>query len=233
MKIHGGYFFEDIRIKYDIDKIISEDGYVYCRIKKGCHGLKQAAKLARDQLVNHLRGYGYAPDKYAPNIWGHVSRPTKFCLCVDDFGIKSFSKEDTEHLLNALKSRYKLSVDETGKDYYGLKLDWNYDKKWVDVSMPNYVEKTLEKLNHQPLNKDQHAPRRWVKPKYGVIHQLTPKEDTTEYLSAQDTNYIQRVAGSFLYYGRAVDPTILPAMNEIGLNQAKPTKILKRKSYSC
>ena len=63
--------------------------------------------------------------------------------------------------------------------------------------MPNYVEKTLEKLNHQPPNKDQHAPHRWVKPKYGVIQQLTPKEDTTEYLSAQDTNYIQKVVGSF------------------------------------
>ena len=30
--------------------------------------------------------------------------------------------------------------------------------------------------------------------------------------------------GSFLYYGRAVDPTILPAINEIGITQAAPTK---------
>ena len=101
--------------------------------------MKQAAKLARDRLIDHLRAYGYEPDKYAPNIWGHVTKPTKFCLCVDDFGIKSFSKEDTEHLLNALKSKYALSVDKTGTEYCGLKLDWNYKQGWVDISMPNYV----------------------------------------------------------------------------------------------
>ena len=34
--------------------------------------------------------------------------------------------------------------------------------------------------------------------------------------------------GSFLYYGRAVDPTILPAINELGLTQAKPTTKTKQ-----
>ena len=30
--------------------------------------------------------------------------------------------------------------------------------------------------------------------------------------------------GSFLYYARAVDPTILPTINELGLSQAQPTE---------
>jgi hypothetical protein len=33
MRIHGKYFLKDIREKYDIDNIISPDGYVYCKIK--------------------------------------------------------------------------------------------------------------------------------------------------------------------------------------------------------
>ena len=112
MKIHGKYFFEDIRENYNINNIEAEDGYVYYKIKKGCYGLKQAATLAREQPVKHLEQYGYLPDPYAQNIWGHVTRPTKFCLCVANFGIKLFSDEDTEHLLGALKERYKKMIDK-------------------------------------------------------------------------------------------------------------------------
>ena len=35
---------------------------------------------------------------------------------------------------------------------------------------------------------------------------------------------MQSKVGTFLYYGRAVDPSILPALNEISMSQAKPTK---------
>ena len=90
LRIHSKYFFEDIRQKYNIDSIINKDGYVYCRVNRGLYGLKQAAKLAREQLIKHLEPYGYSPTKQAPNIWAHKTKPTKFCLCVDDFGIKYF-----------------------------------------------------------------------------------------------------------------------------------------------
>ena len=54
MRIHGKYFFEDIRQKYNINNIIAKEGYVYYKILRGMHGLKQAATLARDQLIKHL-----------------------------------------------------------------------------------------------------------------------------------------------------------------------------------
>jgi hypothetical protein len=40
----------------------------------------------------------------------------------------------------------------------------------------------------------------------------------------EDTKYIQAVAGTLLYYGRAVDNTILPALSAIATEQAKPTE---------
>ena len=48
--------------------------------------------------------------------------------------------------------------------------------------------------------------------------------DTTQLLNPKDTKYIQSVTGSFLYYGRALDRTILPALNEIASEQAQPTQ---------
>ena len=55
-----------------------------------------------DGLVEHLKQFGYYPDKFAPNIWSHETRQTKFCLCVDDFGIQYFNSNDAQHLINAL-----------------------------------------------------------------------------------------------------------------------------------
>ena len=39
---------------------------------------------------------------------------------------------------------------------------------------------------------------------------------------------VQRISGIFLYYGRAVDQTIIVALNEISNSQAKPTLKTKK-----
>ena len=114
LDIHAKYFLPDIRDKYNIDSLVHTDGYVYCQLKRGMYGLKQAACLARDKLITHLANYGYAPTKHAPNIWSHHTRPTKFCLCVDDFGVKYFNKDDLDHLINALKTAYDITIGISG-----------------------------------------------------------------------------------------------------------------------
>ena len=124
--------------------------------------MKQAAKLARDQLINHLKPYGYYPTKEAQNIWAHVSRPTKFCLCVDDFGIKYFSEQDATHLIEALKDAYEITIDKKGENFCGLSLEWNYQEEYVDVCMNNYVKKILDKLQHKAPKTPQYATHKWV-----------------------------------------------------------------------
>jgi hypothetical protein len=69
-----------------------------------------------------------------------------------------------------------------------------------------------------PLN----APHQWAKPVYGQKVQYA-NTDTSSLLDKKETPRVQSVSGTFLYYARAVDPTILPALNEISNNQAKPT----------
>ena len=78
--------------------------------------LKQTARLASNQLVKCLGDSGYK------------TRKTKFCLCVDDFGVKYYNKEDANHLLSSFKNNYNITVDWKGNNYCGLKLDWNYQK---------------------------------------------------------------------------------------------------------
>ena len=81
-------------------------------------------------------------------LWHHKSRPTKFALCVDDFGVKYFSKDDAEHLIKTLKKNYNISEDWSGKKYCGFNINWNYDKAYVEISMPKYIQKALMRYKH-------------------------------------------------------------------------------------
>ncbi len=64
--------------------------------------------------------------KYTPGLWKHNTRKTTFALCVDDFGVKYFCKDDALHLINAVNDNYELTIDWEGKLYCGLNLDWHY-----------------------------------------------------------------------------------------------------------
>ena len=49
---------DDIKIRYNLHSMRHGD-YVYVKIKKGVHGLKEAAILAYDKLILHLTPRGY------------------------------------------------------------------------------------------------------------------------------------------------------------------------------
>jgi hypothetical protein len=198
MRIKYKYFPEDIRQKYKLWNFVSTDGYIYIRIKKGMYGLKQAALLAYQHLVKQLPPHRYHSCPYTTGLWQHDTRQTKFCLCVDDFGVKYFSIQDADHLPNALRANYKIKVDWDGKNYCGLSIKW-YAKNYVDVSMPGYVANTLERLQHRSPAHPQYAPHQWTQPAYGQKLQLAPINESPK-LDKTKTIYVQSCVGSFLYY---------------------------------
>ena len=102
---------------------MTADGYICIKIQKGMLGLKQAAILAYQHLKACLEPFGYEPIEGTVGLWHHKTRPTKFCLCVDDFGIKYWSKSDAEHLCNAIGKSFRYIVDYEGKNYCGLTLN--------------------------------------------------------------------------------------------------------------
>ena len=144
-------FLDEIRIQYDIESLIYFDGYVYVRIKKCMYGLKQAVILSYIHLFKHLKPHGYHTCPETTGLWRHKTRRTNFCLCVDDFGVKYFSKDDADHLLTALHSHYKISVDYEGVHYCGITIEWNYEKGYVDISMTKYIPALIQKLQHPKL----------------------------------------------------------------------------------
>eukprot|EP00957_Ditylum_brightwellii_P004105 311743-Ditylum_brightwellii.AAC.1 len=80
-------------------------------IQKGMYGLPQAGILANKLLTKRLAEHNYYPCQHTPGLWCHKWRPITFALVVDDFGIKIKGKEHGEHLINALKENYEVTVD--------------------------------------------------------------------------------------------------------------------------
>ena len=86
---------------------------------------------------------------------------------MDDFGVKYTSKSDANHLIDALKESYDITIDWSGKSFCGLDLEWDYEKEHVDISMKHFVKKTLQRLQHVIPSKPQYAPHQWTVSIYG------------------------------------------------------------------
>ena len=175
--------------------------------------------------------HGYAPIKGTVGMWQHETRPTKFCVCVDDFGVKYFTKEDAEHLVGCLEKHYKVTKDWKGKNYCGLTMDWHYDEGYVDISMPKYVPESLKRLQHVPKKYPQYSPHAYTSytPTQKSSYQRAIIEDKSPLLDQKETKDIQSIVGTFLYYARSLDHTLFPTINEIASMQAHPTMETKSK----
>ena len=126
-----------------------------------------------------------------------------FCLCVDNFGIKYFNKNDLNHLISTLSKYYKISTDYSGTNYCGLTMEWNYSAGYVDVSMPGYVQKVLTKFQHKIPPTPQHLPHKWHCPQFGTRIQLTSTPDKSPKLDKKGTKmYNQSSAHSFTTDGQ-------------------------------
>jgi hypothetical protein len=97
------------------------------------------------------------PCPHTPGLWKHISHNINFCLVVNDFGVKYVNEDDAKHLINGLRELYEVTADCTGFLYLGLALDWNYEARTVDVSMPGYITKSLQHFNHPPSKCPRHS----------------------------------------------------------------------------
>ena len=196
------------------------------------YGLKQAAVLAYDYLSDILTAAGYKPIPATLGLWKHVTRPTLFSLCVDDFGVKYFNKDDLNHLRSAVETKYTCKVDLSGRHFLGFTLDWNYVLGYVDLSMPDYICHALEKLQYKMKIFPQYSPHPHIEINWTKKGErpYARKEDTSPYLPPKQIKYIQRVVGTFLYYARALDSTMLTSLNDIGSQQALPTTNVSEKA---
>lgn len=117
------------------------------------------------------------------------------------------------------------------KQYVGIDLEWDYDDRTLDCSMDEYVETALQEFEHALPRQFYHAPSKMVPPEYGATIQYV-EDDTSRKLKPEEIKRIQKVVGKFLFLAKAVDNTMLHALNEIACNVSAGTeKTLEAATY--
>lgn len=213
---------EDIIAKYNLHAL-SVNGKVLVRIDSALYGLRQAGKVAQDRLIKHLAANGYHQCQNTPCLFRHADKPIMFTLVVDDFGIKYKGKEHAQHLLDTLEQIYTISVDWKGERFIGMTINHDKAARTLTIAMPNYVKKALNRFNATDINSAK-SPAQYIPPVYGSRKQQKAVIDDTEMITCPERKKrIQQIIGTFLYYARAVDPTMLTALNKVASQQAKPT----------
>jgi len=83
--------------------------------------------------------------------------------------------------------------------------------------MLDYVTNALKRSYHTRPHKaqDQPHPHLKIKTIYGAKKQYAPDDDDSPLLSKADKKFVQEVTGTFLYYARTVDLTMLTALGSI------------------
>ena len=70
-------------------------------------------------------------------------------MIVDDFGFKYTNKRHVDELLKIMSQWYVMKMDWPGTSFRGITLKWNYDsERWVELSLPGYIEKILARYRH-------------------------------------------------------------------------------------
>ena len=209
---------------YNLQPLIHKDA-VYVEIRKGMYGLPQAGRIASDALVPVLQAAGYHQSPLIPGLFKHETRPVWFSLVVDDFGVAYVGKENAEHLINTLKeANYKITADWDGTTFCGVTLKWDYVNRTVELSMPGYVDKALQRFCHPTPTKPEDSPHEWTQPNYGAKTQFTAAPDESPPLQKDGITRLQTLIGTFLYYARAIDNTMLVALGSLASAQSKGTE---------
>ena len=203
----------------------ARNGAVIVAVHKGIYGLPQAGILAQDRLVAHLAEHGYIQATNTPCLFKHITNSVTFTLVVDDFGIKYTHQEDADHLLLTLRKLYEMTEDRAAtQKYVGITIAHDRSASTITLSMPGYVEKALKRFGTaEQLGAK--SPLIYTPPLRGPEGQFTstPSAASLHYVDAKTKTFVQEVTGVFLFYSRAVDPTMLTAVNKISMEQAKPT----------
>ena len=112
--------------------------------------------------------------------------------------MKYSSKDDANNLLDSLKKHYAISTDWGGRNYLGLTIDWNFSKEYIDILMPDYVKKLLDRLQYHNPKRPQYAPNLWTVPAYGKRLQISLYLYDSNIIDKKATKRIQSIVGTMI-----------------------------------
>jgi hypothetical protein len=221
MRIQLDFIPADVQAMYNLAEF-EHNGAVYMEISKSIYGLPQSGRQSQDRLIKHLKAHDYIQCRNTPSLFRHKTRDIAFTLVVDDFGIKYTDDADLDHFLATLRMQYEITEDRDVKQkYVGITIEHDRSRNTITLSMPGYIEKALIRFQMTDTRKAS-SPAIYTPPEYGAKIHFDEVEDDTP-ITAEEKTRIQQIVGVLLFYARAVDPTMLCAVNKLASHQADPS----------
>jgi hypothetical protein len=223
-KVKASKMPEAVLAKYNISP--DDDDYVYFRLDKCLYGHAVAGRLSNKELVKLLKTAGYYESDLVPCLFKHETRPISFSLIVDDLGVKYVNNEDIQHLIDAISPRWKVKLNATGNRYIGMNLKWDYDPNNPSLEISNLetVPKSFARFDKDNNIKARKTPSKYTAPTYGYKEIEIASEQIESPTEVPDSKqHVQAVNGTYLFYGRIIDYSMLEQTNTIGQSQANPT----------
>ena len=110
--------------------------------------------------------------------------------------------------------------------YVGITMIYNRAKKYIHHCMPGYIAKAIKRFQRFNL-RGADSPCIYTPPQYGKHTQDVIPEPPSTPLTPAEIKELQEIVGVFLFYARAVDPTMITPLSKISSKQAQPTSLLK------
>ena len=148
---------------------------------------------------------------------------------MDNFRVKYTGEQNADHLMAILKEHYTIYHDWSGSRYLGMDIDLDYARREFHLSMLSYVQDALKFFHHDRPQTPKDQPHPHVQPSYGAKVQYAAGKDESPAVSPAEKHFIQEVTGTFLYYARAIDTTMLPALGSIATQQESLTENTMKK----
>jgi hypothetical protein len=105
-----------------------------------------------------------------------------------------------------------------------------YQRPSPSLHAHSYAKKALIQFQHV-LQKRQNQPFPHIPIKYGAKKQYATEASKAPPLNKDNKKFVQKVCGKFLFYGRAVDSTLLTPISAIASQAANPTEDTMRQTH--
>jgi hypothetical protein len=123
---------------YDTDKL-------YLKLKKGLYGLVQSAKLWYDELKSTLIAIGFTVSLNDSGLF-YIFKNGEFCFLtvwVDDILICSGDIKLQEAIIEDLKKKYTVKIEENADSILGISL--NFSKGQLKMAQVNLIQNVIAK----------------------------------------------------------------------------------------
>ena len=213
---------------------LPEDTRILWEVTMALYGTPQAGMLAQRDVNRLLVAGGFYECPMTPCLYRHPTRNLRFVVWVDDFMVvfERGHRADVEYLLQVLSAQYDFKVDWTGRNYLGLTIVYDRQKRTITVSIPGYVKRMLAEFSVVISARDPGSPIAYITPRYGNKGpQAAVEEDNSPPLDHDGIKFLQRVVGKTLYLARMVDSPIELAVNRIASDQSHGTTRTMRAAH--